>query len=232
MPSDCLSAPDLPSDDPGSSSPELLPEPEPEEEPDFLPVAPFALALEVALTLFFAVVFTLTFFALILRDSFDFVLSLNTEMVKEPPTPTLSPAAAAFAASCLKISLDAITSAVPEVINGVSPFPFPICARVSVPDTLSARTGVTEIPPAAPATASVVWVSVNFAQNVISGRALSPVVISVPSSTSAMVSIPDTETAMPAPTPAFSDLAAPLALAFVSSFTRLSAVTFSFPPER
>ena len=231
MPSDCLSAPDSPSDDPEPSSDP--PDPEEPEEPDFLlEVAPFALAREVPFIRFFAFVLTLMFFALRLRDRRDFVLSFSTDTVKDPPTPTLSPAAAAFAASCLNMSLLAVTSALPAQIS--IEVPFPMCAFVSVPATSSARTGVMEMPPAAPATPSTVCVSVVDAVTLISvSFALSLSLITgavFSSSISATVSIPETEIAMPAPTPAFSDFAAPLALALVSSLTVLAAVTFSGPP--
>ena len=95
------------------------------------------------------------------------------------------------------------------------------------------------MPPAAPATASTVCVSFVVAVTLIpescvvsslrttGGRLPLP---SAWSSISAIVSIPETETAIPAPTPAFSDFAAPLALALVSSLTVLEAVTSSGPP--
>ena len=165
MPSVCLSTPDLLLCDPfppdGSGSP-LSPPPEPDEDEaldeDPVDAAPFALARDVDLIMFFAIVFTYTFLALTLRDTLDSVLSFNTEIEKDPPTPQLEPAAAALAASWRLKSLFVETLRSPD--EKIDPSPEPIFATVSVPETRSERTGVMEMPPAEPATELTVWASV------------------------------------------------------------------------
>ena len=204
IPSACLSAPDFPSgsDDPESDDPESE-DPDPEDGDD---AAPLALALELELVRFLAVVVTLSPFVLTLRESFAFVTSFSTEIANDPPTATLPPAAAASAVRVLVISLlAAILMSPAHVIFFV---PDPSFALVSVPVTRSESTGVTEIPPADPAAASTLCVSEDVADISIPERSL-VIVIGVLSSISAMVSIPVTCTAIPAPTPALLDVSLP-----------------------
>ena len=68
---------------------------------------------------------------------------------------------------------------------------FPMCALVSVPVTSNESTGVIEMPPAEPAAAETVWSSFEEAEKSTEDRGLLKVTF-VPSSISAMVSIPVT----------------------------------------
>ena len=225
IPSACLSAPDFPSgsDDPESEDSELD-DPELDDGDD---AAPLALALEPELVRFLAVVVTLSPFVLTLRESFAFVTSFRTDIENDPPTATLPPAAAASAVSVLLISLfAAILMSPAHVIFFV---PDPSFALVSVPVTNSDRTGVTEIPPADPAAASTFCVSEEVAEISIPERSL-VIVIGVPSLISAMVSIPVTCTAIPAPTPALLDVSLPLASPFVANAVLEEAIALSSPP--
>ena len=146
-------------------------------------------------------------------------------MAKEPPRPTLSPAAAALAATWRSMTLFARIVPSTASINLFS-LVLPKIASLVIAEITRPRTGVMEIPPAEPALAFRISLFVDSAAT-SSFWSLAPSrwVILTPSEISATESTPMTAIAMPAPTPALAP-AAPLGLlpsAVVLNFVLLLA---------
>ena len=163
------------------------------------PVVPFAPALTVLFMLFLPFASTFTLLPVTLLRNLDLVVSLRTLIPNAPPTATLSPVAVALAATCLESALVALSN--------ISSFelmrlPLPSVLSVAAPATITATTGVTDIPPAEPAVLSNVWVSV-VSVVMVTPPANELSLKLTPSSIYASVSIPVTATPIPAPMPAF-----------------------------
>ena len=214
------------SDQSGSSSvdegvvvpvPEPLPLPEPVAPPETPPevtlplvavtgsgAAPFDDAFAFALSLLIDCAWMLAFDAdLKLRPRFASALSLITSITNEPPPPALSPAAEASASRVLMMEFSALISIAPATLRNEFVILLPVSAIEHTPDTSSTSTGTTAVPPSAPAFAITVSSVSKFARTVkLSSSALSSAISRItPSAIVAMLSIPVTAIAMPAPTP-------------------------------
>ena len=149
-------------------------------------------------------------------------------MANAPPTPTAFPAAEASAVRLRFKLLVALMIRSPLLVR--TDFPFPSIAVVSVPPTRTAVTGSAEKPPDAPAVPVTEYCSVVEAVISTPESALSVVSMLTSSATRATVSTPETDVAMPAPTP-MKLISFPFALALLVKLVVLLAVTESFPPE-
>ena len=158
-----------------------------------LPAAP---AFTVTVVRWTPVAVTERFLDLMERLSLAVAESLRMVMPKAPPRPTLLPAAAASELKMRVMLLEAETVASP-VATSVSPSP--MYASTVDPVTPSASAGVTEVPPAEPALPVTVALPDWAAATVMLASACGAV--TVLSAMEAMVSMPVTSTAMPAPTP-------------------------------
>ena len=154
----CLSASDFSPDPFESPSPSALApgvEVEPVEE---LAVAPCAPAREVDFMELRLTALTRTLPAFTLLRRLALALSLTTEIAKEPPTPTLPPAAAALAVISRNIALWAETTASPAAFRTALLLDRPSLASVLTPLISRPKTGVAEMPPEEPAVVFIVSV--------------------------------------------------------------------------
>ena len=153
-------------------------------------------------------------------------------MLKEPPTPTLPPAAEA---SLAMVRTTAFWASIFTSPLTVSFSPAPSFALVYAPLTSNAATGVTDTPPWLPALACMLSFALWAAVTSIEVRGAATVRFSL-SSTSATTSTLLTPMAMPAPTPTLPDAALLEVGLLASALTVISstedAFTVSSPPLR